>query len=82
MIRIGNENHNASLKAVNVLFLDIVESKQHEKYDGVSSYYDIAVLKTDIVKINQVIKKGIKGDNYFYSYLVELFYVILKLINS
>jgi hypothetical protein len=56
MIRIGNENHIASLKAVNVLFLDIVESKQHEKYDGASSYYDIAVLTTDIVKINQVIK--------------------------
>jgi hypothetical protein len=68
MIRIGNENHSASLKAVNVLLLDIVESKQHEKYDGASSYYDIAVLTTDTVKINQVNKKGIKR-KYLYLFI-------------
>jgi hypothetical protein len=38
-----------------ILVLDIVESKKHPKYDGVSSYYDIAVLTTDTVEFNQVI---------------------------
>jgi hypothetical protein len=38
----------------NFLLLDIVESKKHPTYDGVSSYYDIAVLTTDTVEFNQV----------------------------
>ena len=55
MIRIGNTNHTSSLDAQNVLVLDVVESHKHPTYDGVSSYYDIAILKTDIIKISQVI---------------------------
>jgi hypothetical protein len=56
MIRIGNENHNSSLAAPNVLVLDIVESKRHPSYDGVSSYFDIAVITTDIIQFSQVIE--------------------------
>jgi hypothetical protein len=53
-IRIGNDNLNSNLNASNVLVLDIIESNQHPSYDGSSSYYDIAVLTTNIVKFSTV----------------------------
>jgi hypothetical protein len=54
-IRIGNENHNTSLDDTNILVLDILESKKHPTYDGASSYYDIAVLTTKTVTLNEVL---------------------------
>jgi hypothetical protein len=41
---------------LNVLVLDIVGSKKHDKYDGVSSYYDVGLLKTDPVKFSEVLR--------------------------
>jgi hypothetical protein len=55
-IRIGDQIHDSSLDDDNLLLLDIVGSNKHPKYDGLRSYYDVAVLTTGTVQFSEVIQ--------------------------
>ncbi len=57
-IRIGNENHTTSLDDSDILVLDILEANKHPKYEN-SAYYDIAVLTTEPLQLNEVLNKNI-----------------------
>ncbi len=46
----------SSLNATDVLVLDIVESKKHDKYVSARLYYDVGLLKTDPVTFSQVLR--------------------------
>jgi hypothetical protein len=49
------------MDAPHVLVLDVLRSKKHDKYDGKSSYYDIAVLTTTQIETTEVTQKCFKN---------------------
>ncbi len=45
-IRIGDSNHTSDKKNGNFEVISMIDATVHPKYNGVSSYYDVALLKT------------------------------------
>lgn len=54
-IRIGDTNHASKLGDRNAIFLDILTQTIHPKYNGMASYYDVAVLETSPVTFTKLI---------------------------
>jgi hypothetical protein len=53
-VRIGDWNHSSKTK--NTLFLDIKGVSVHPNYNGISAYFDIAVVKTENVTFSYFVR--------------------------
>jgi hypothetical protein len=53
-VRIGDWNHSFETK--NTLFLEIMEVLIHPNYNGISAYFDIAVVKTTNVTFSYFVR--------------------------
>ena len=49
----GDTNHNSTDDDSNLLILDISRIIIHPDYDGVTSYYDVAVLETSMLNFSR-----------------------------
>ncbi len=54
-IRIGDSNHASSVDNGNAIDLDVINHSIHPSYDGVASYYDVAILVTAPVPFSKAI---------------------------
>jgi hypothetical protein len=55
-LKLGEWNHASKLANPNLLILDILHVSVHSKYDGITAYYDIAVLETETIAFSKAIK--------------------------
>ena len=53
-IRIGDQNHKDHPDNSGALILQVTGIHKHPKYDGESSYFDVAVFTTNAVKLTTV----------------------------
>jgi hypothetical protein len=54
-VRIGDRNHVSERDDSNLLILDIQVISRHSQYNGITAYFDIAVIETETVTFSRAI---------------------------
>jgi hypothetical protein len=52
-VRIGDTNHVSDKDDINLAILDIQDIAKHPQYNGITAYFDIAVIETDDVTFSK-----------------------------